>query len=293
MSRSCLPSALWRLSLALSVVVPAGAHAQSFGYGVTSNVITEAVTFRPGVPTESQRDTGYLEWNNDPQAAALNALDRQARVSNGGLAVGRFLGSVGLLKAYASATYPYCCASFPVQADGSASATVTSSFGDSLKVVGAGLALGTPVSYRLDFRICGSLVTGAAGQHFGASAQSTVSLRDIESFQSVAFNWDASRQAAGLYSLTLNTQVGHTLYLTGSLDVGAQVQGNSPVGRIAEADFYHSAVYSLAPSVAGLNTVGASGHDFTASSVPEPSSWLLFGAGLMVLVRLQSRRTRR
>lgn len=293
MSRSCLPFALWRLSLALAVAVPAAAHAQNFGYGVTSNITTEAVTFRPGVPTESQRDTGFLEWNNDPQAAALNALDRQAKVSNGGLAIGRFLGSVGLLKAYASATYPYCCASFPVQADGSASATVTSSFGDSLKVSGAGLAVGTPVSYRLDFSISGSLLTGAPGQHFGAFAQSSVSLRDIDSFQSVALNWDASRQAAGLYSLTLNTQVGHTLYLSASLNVGAQVQGNSPVGRVAEADFYHSAVYSLAPSVAGLNTVGASGHDFTVSSVPEPSSGVLLGAGLLALVRLQSRRARR
>jgi hypothetical protein len=105
----------------------------------------------------------------------------------------------------------------------------------------------------------------------------------------VVFNWDAARQTTGLYSIVLNTAVGHTLSLFGSLNVGAQVAGNSPVGRFAEANFYNSAHYNLAPSVAGLNTVGASGHDFAVSSVPEPQTWLQLGLGLLALRRLRAR----
>jgi hypothetical protein len=146
---------------------------------VSANLITEAVSFHFGGPTESARDLGNLQLDNDPLANTLNALDRQAKVSNNGVATARFLGSVGLLKAYASARYPYCCASFPVLSDGSASATVTSSFGDLITVSGAGLAVGTPVSYRVDFRIDGALVTAPSpGQHYGATADASVSLQD-------------------------------------------------------------------------------------------------------------------
>ena len=96
------------------------------------------------------------------------------------------------------------------------------------------------------------------------------------------FQWDAARHGTGLYSLTLATEVGHTLGLSGMLYASAYVSANATLARAAEADFSHSAYFYLSPSVAGLNTVGASGHDFMAP-VPEPAAAALLVAGLLAL----------
>ena len=76
--------------------------------------------------------------------------------------------------------------------------------------------------------------------------------------------------------------MGHSLGVSGMLYAGAYVSSYAQLGRSAVADFYHSAVYRLAPSVAGLNTVGASGHDFLAP-VPELSTWVAMLLGLATL----------
>ena len=69
--------------------------------------------------------------------------------------------------------------------------------------------------------------------------------------------------------------------LTGGNVVGIELS-NATLARAAEADFSHSAYFYLSPSVAGLNTVGASGHDFMAP-VPEPAAAALLVAGLLAL----------
>ena len=69
----------------------------------------------------------------------------------------------------------------------------------------------------------------------------------------------------------------------------AYVGSGAVTARSAESDFYHSAGYTLTPSVSGLNTVGASGHDFT-SAVPEPGSALLAGLGLAAVFGRRWRR---
>lgn len=264
----------------VALVLPGAASA--WGYGVTANVITEVSNF----PAADRKD-GNLWLDHDPLAFSLQAIDRTAQLGPGAQATGRFLGSVGLLKAYASASYP-------LNGAGQASSTVTSSFYDTIVVGGAGLAVGTPVSYRLDFSISGSVLGGPPGSNYGAFGTASVSLQDDATRQSVFMNWNDKVNAPGLYSLTLNTTVGHSLILGAALDVGALVKGNALTGRFAEADFYHSARFALAPSVAGLNVVGMSGHDYSVSAVPEPSSWALMALGLgTVVVRRRGAARRR
>lgn len=276
-----MKAALRRGLAALGLVALALPGTALAGYGLQANVITEVTNF----PAADRKD-GNLWLDRDPLAASLQAIDRTAQLGPGAKATGLFLGSVGLLKAYAGATYP-------LNGGGLASSTVTSSFYDNIDVVGAGLAVGTPVSYRLDFSISGTVLGAQIDPSFGAIATSSLWMRDESTGKTVALNWDNRQNSTGLYSLTLNTTVGHSLFLYAELNVAARVQGNSLIVRSTEADFYHSARYALTPSVAGLNVVGQSGHDYTVSAVPEPSSWALMALGLTgVVLRRRAARQR-
>jgi hypothetical protein len=291
-ARLALPVQALLALLVVLAALPGLASAQGYGLGATPN--TSAFTiFRSGAPNDQQTAVGNIAWDNNPQANMLNTLDREARVSNGGVGTARFQGSIGLLKAYAAASYPSFQGPGLAPSGGRAQAFVSSSFGDTILVSGAGLALGTPVSYRVDFSIDGAL-SSQAQQHnaFGLAAEAGVTLRDLLSSQEVSFSWNARSQPGGVYSLILNTQVGHSLSIFGRLNVAASVAGDSIVGTFGEADFYHSALYSLSPSVAGLNTLGASGHDFL-SPVPEAGSAGLLALGLAVMQLVLRRGSRR
>ena len=278
--------------LAALALLPLGAGAQSWGAYGSVNATTSLQV--PAQPREDFNLVANFGFTDQPQALLPNSIERVATVSNGGGATSRFKGSVGSLKAFSAANFGY---GFDAQGHslfiGYGSSSTQGSFVDRVLVGGAGLALGTPVSYRVDFSIDGSLSSPAfeIGGFLSASAGATARLSDLQSGQDVSFNWTAGQQAPGVYSLTLATQVGHTLQFTGSLNTFAYVSYYAQLGRSAQADFYHSALYTLAPSVAGLNTVGASGHNFLAP-VPEPSRWALLGAGLLALVWMQRRRSR-
>jgi hypothetical protein len=235
-----------------------------------------------------------LSLLNQPAAKQLQVLSEFSQVPVGGTADARFMGRIGLLKAYAAASHPYCCdLQGRVVTIGYSNATVLARFYDTVLVEGAGLAPGTPVSYRVEFDISGSLSRPVfeIGGFLSVDGLAEVRLRDLSSIQDVSLSWNAARDAAGRYALTLNTQVGHSLGLSGMLYAGAYVGSYAQLGRSAVADFYHSAAYSLAPSVAGLNTVGASGHDFLAP-VPEPATGaaLLLGLGALGVVARVRRR---
>ena len=104
---------------------------------------------------------------------------------------------------------------------------------DEIRVTGGGLAVGTPVSYRLDFSISGSVLGVQPDPTFGAFGTASVSLQDYITGKSVFMNWDNRRDATGIYSLTLNTVVGSSLLINASLQTGARVQGNSINARFA------------------------------------------------------------
>ena len=269
--------------LALAAAWPASASAQT--WQLTATLLANAfMTFpEPGAAVSHNDNLNLL---NKPAAAQLQALHALSSVPNGGSAEASFLGRVGLLKAQAVAGFPYCCTvNGQTVTTGYTNATVQASFYDTVMVSGAGLAVGTPVQYRVSFDISGTISSPAfeIGGRLSADGLAQVRLRDTQSSREVLLNWDATRDATGRFSLTLDTEVGHELGLSGMLYAGAYVDAHAVLGRVATADFYHSAAYSLAPSVAGLNTLGASGIDFLAP-VPEPAAWALTLLGLAGLL---------
>ncbi|MGQ3052858.1 MAG: PEP-CTERM sorting domain-containing protein [Roseateles sp.] len=249
------------------------------------NMNVHATSFMPPGAGE-QRLVPTLDLRDDPRLAQMQRMHEIASFA-GGHGIGRFEGHVGLLRAFASASFPYCCDLAGRRVNhGYAGASVQGRFYDSIPVTGAGLAPGTPVSYTVNFSISGHLSSPGfeIGGFLSAYGVAEVRLRDMSSFAEVSKSWDASRDAPAIFSLRLDTFVGRTISLSGMLAVGASVSDYAVLARYAEADFGHSAGYQLIPSVAGLNTVGASGHDF-ATPVPEPAAGLLMLAGLAVLVR--------
>lgn len=275
-----------RITGALLLALPTWAVAQSHQLQAYARANTNDFLGNVG-----QSDYQDFDWQDKPQALALNALDAQSAAGGGG-ARASFLGTIGLLKAYASASYPRCCAANgQTVAYGYANGTAQGSFFDTIVVGGAGLAAGTPVSFRLDVRIDGTLSAPAfeSGGALSADGIAEARLVDRDSRQEARLRWDAKQQATGTYSLTLDTQVGHTLSISGMLFAEAYVGSGAVTARSAESDFYHSAGYTLTPSVSGLNTVGASGHDF-ATAVPEPGSALLAGLGLAAVFGRRWRR---
>lgn len=273
-------------ALLLAVSLPA----RAIDSQLSANLLVNTTVFYPVSGVDS--DAPNLDLRDDPRLRQLQTLDTSAAFG-GGTASAHFAGRMGLLRASVESSFPYCCdATGHRVVQGYSNATVQGRFYDSIAVTGAGLAAGTPVSYTVNFSITGELSNPSfeSGGFLTAYGVAEVRLRDMSSFAEVNKSWDASRDATGVFSLTLDTFVGRTISLSGMLAVGASVSDYARLGRNAWADFGHSAGYQLLPSVAGLNTTGASGYDFSAAPVPEPGTWLLLAAGLALLAwRRQSR----
>ncbi|MCV2367866.1 PEP-CTERM sorting domain-containing protein [Roseateles oligotrophus] len=261
----CLPQ-----QQALAQAYEVIAYAQASAYSAT--------------PPQDLNQSQLLRFNApDPRASQVQVAEAKVLLGVGGNASAHVSAGMGVLKAYADAGYAY----HPTL-DGLASSNAQAGFYDTVKVNGAGLAPGTPVSYRVDLTIEGTVshVLGALGSPFAAaSATALLRVLDTSSNQSEQFEWNAASFASGVYSVTINTQVGHELYMTGNLNLFAQAKpAIDPLGaHFAVADFGHTLNYTLAPSVTGLNTVGMSGHEFLAAAVPEPAQWLSLLAGLVGL----------
>lgn len=273
-------------------------------------VLSAALLWCNALPAHSQsyqltalaRSTSIDNLNNltDTQSLDLNFIDQAAALSlqslsteaheGGGEAVALFQGRLGQLKAYASASHPYCCDDQGhTIARGYSDAAVQASFYDTIVVGGAGLALGTPVSYEITVQIDGSVSSPSfeIGGFLSAYAQTNVRLTDRVSGQQVILNWESSKQGAGVYSARLDTVVGNTVGLSATVAVGASITSSALTARGAHADFYHSFNYTLAPSVAGLNTTGLSGQNYLAP-VPEPSSLALSALGMLGVLTWRS-----
>ena len=235
-----------------------------------------------------QTDVGYQDFNylNQPQARGVVQIEDQAHVAGGGTAFGRVSAQPGVLKAWSWSTHPaWTEGRSPYD---HAASEIRSTFADTILVQGAGLAVGTPVQYRLSFRIEGStsLPVFEMGGALAASVSADVRLRDLTG-ATVGMGWDSNRDDEGWYTMLLDTEVGSELLLSGGLSATTYVTAVAR-NRFAEADYGRSSYFYLTPSVAGLNTVGASGHDFTlpdtgGNTVPVPATLGLALGGLMAL----------
>lgn len=277
-------------ALAALVLLASMSQAQAQSYQLSAYTRSHAADF---LHNDDKTDYQDFNWLDKPEALALNSLDTQALVVSGGKASAKVLASIGMLKAYAFASYPYGYDALGQLVEyGYGDGTAQATFFDTVLVSSKTLALGTPVSYRMDLSINGTLSSPnfEMGGYLSANGLAEMTLRDRDSGQTSTLRWDAKNQSTGVYSLVLNTQVGHTLTINGMLYAGADVGSYARTGRSAESDFYHSASYQLSPSVSGLNTTGLSGHDFLAIAVPEPASYAQLGLGLGLLLLRRQRR---
>ena len=225
------------------------------------------------------QDTHAYDFLNEPAALDLNSLDASSSAMNFGSGIARVAGTIGSLRTFATAS------GFS-EPTGTVESRSQAEFFDTLMVSGNGLAAGTMVSYRVDFSINGGVtapVSSAFGQSF-ARGLASVRLQDRTSGERVQLNWDAANDAVGVFSLTLATEIGHELSISGSLASGVVVRIDPFTPLSATSDFFHTANYALAPSIAGLNTTGASGRNFLVApptGVPAPEAWglLLLGLG--------------
>ena len=284
-----------RLSLPVLTLALAGmaAHAAPV-YQVTGIVNTHVHNFQSNA---NVTDVGYQDFNylNQPQARGVVTIEQDAAVAGAGMAFGRVSAQSGVLKAWSWSTNPaWTPGTNPLDY---AASEIGSTFADTILVQGGGLAAGSPVQYLLSFHIEGStsLPVFEMGGALAAEVNAYVTFRDLTG-GTVSMTWNSNRDDEGWYTLTLDTQVGAELLLSAGLNATTYVSANAK-NRFAEADYGHSSYFYLTPSVAGLNTQGASGHDFVlparddpAGTVPVPATLGLVLSGLAVGGLRRSRR---
>ncbi|MDO9235645.1 MAG: hypothetical protein Q7U28_06370 [Aquabacterium sp.] len=269
--------------LVLGLFVAGGSSALAGTYQSAGNVNTIATNVISPQPESVQHVANY-DWINNPQAATPTHIEQVAEVSNGGISRAGATGQIGVLKAWAEASYPAYTASTPW--NGYATGTALASFYDTIAVTGAGLAVGTPVTYTLSVYVNGtqSSPTFEIGGAYSAYALSEARLTNVAQGTTTIKSWNADKDAVGWYNLSLDTVVGSELGVSAMLYVGAYVSAYATVAHSAFADYGHSAHYYLTPSIASLNTIGSSGHDFTISTaVPEPQTAVLALLGLFLV----------
>jgi hypothetical protein len=267
--------------VAASLFLPGMAAAQT--HEVRGSAIASAYQLTP--LEDVTRSPSFLFSAPQPGASLPQTADGNVLLSNGARAQAKVTAAMGTLKAYAHAAYAY---STTITGMATANASVT--FSDTVPVQGGALPMGTPVTYRFDVSVDASFqqllgTPGADGNFVYALATALVRVRDTTTQEQVQFTWDPRVQSNGLYSVNINTTVGSQLYLTGNIQATAQATSYGvPLSpHTATADLGHTALYYLVPSVAGLNTMGLSGHDYVTAAVPEPATWVTLLGGLVLL----------
>jgi len=148
----------------------------------------------------------------------------------------------------------------------------TASFSDYL-YVGGTLAAGTDVTLTITKDLSGSIS--------GAWGYVNLLVNGKSGYQLTARLDGTTSTVGSLDPYIINTKVGDTVLLTGSLEV--QAWAYDTAYRAVTADFSHTANF-YADSIPGVTLTSTSGHNYSSpAAIPEPETYamLLAGVGLL------------
>ena len=219
------------------------------------------------------------------------------------LANGYVAGGLGQLKARSLALYPldntlgFAVSESLVVVQETATATsTTANPGDPIAVDLSLAVTGTvsnPASYEDDLYDASATAVLVAGDLSNVSLPQLLlafavdgTLPPSSDYTVLSFNSHTS--PGSVVTGSFSTTVGATFDLFYALLTNVQVTGTSPA-RTASADYSNSLSFSLIPAEPGTTITTFGGQEF-ANPVPEPQTWLLLGAGLLVLTAWSARR---
>jgi hypothetical protein len=147
----------------------------------------------------------------------------------------------------------------------------------------------TPVTLTFNLSVTGTSTTPnpAEESDFTAGAVGTLIVGSPFS-PDLILTFTSNPDDEDIVTAQYDTFVGATIPLYYSLATITKVTGTS-LQDIAQADYSNSLHFSLIPLEAGVKVTTFGGQEFTAA-VPEPQTWLLLGAGLLVLTAWSVRR---
>lgn len=246
--------------------------------GTRGSASTEVVLITNAGNQNPKHEDGW--GPNSPPQPGWHRVAESSSVLGGNEGMARFEADLGLLKAYASATF-----SSRQQPDvyGGAYGQAGGSFSDEWLIQAPGLADGTPLQLNFTIHIDGSFSSVRTQYGTPLLANAAVNLVAQDQARTIGtqyFNWDGLTQPVGDYTWSVNTAVGHTLELTAQLSAIGRLDNFATTDTVY-ADFGHTVRLVLAPPDSGVSTVSLGGHDYALSAVPEPKAWLMVLAGLL------------